>query len=105
VEYSILYWIATSEERVVASEKFFAQVRVMKENLINKSENKLTENLWAKSGMIGVYKIETQVTSSSGKFDRTGLGSDYEAKEVIDSAYKYLKANSKNVNGNIGRQR
>lgn len=54
-----------------------------------------------KSGMIGVCKIETQVTSGSGKFDRTGLGSDHESKEAIDSAYKYLKANSKNVSGNI----
>lgn len=54
-----------------------------------------------KSGMIGVYKIETQITSGSGKFDKTGVGSDREAKESIDTAFKYLKANSRNISGNI----
>ena len=35
------------------------------------------------SGMIGVYKLENEVVSGSGKFERTGLGSDREAKESI----------------------
>ena len=54
-----------------------------------------------KSGMIGVFKLETQMTPGSGKFDRTGIGSDREAKESVDTAYRYLKANSKNISGTI----
>lgn len=53
------------------------------------------------SGMLGVYKLETQMTSGNGKFERTGIGSNSMAKESVDSAYKYLKANSKNISGNI----
>ena len=51
--------------------------------------------------MIGVYKLETQVVSGSGKFERTGLGSDREAKEACDTAFRYFKANSKNISGSI----
>jgi len=54
-----------------------------------------------KSGMIGVYKLETQMTPGNGKFDRTGIGSDREAKEAVDNAYQYLKANSKGISGSI----
>ena len=54
-----------------------------------------------KSGMIGVYKIETEMVSGSGKFERTGIGSDREAKESIETAYRYLKANSKSISGTI----
>lgn len=54
-----------------------------------------------KSGMIGVYKLETQMTPGNGKFERTGLGSNSEAKEAVDTAYKYLRANSKSISGNI----
>lgn len=53
------------------------------------------------SGMIGVYKIETEVVSGSGKFDRTGLGSNRDAKESINTAFNYFKANSKNISGTI----
>lgn len=53
------------------------------------------------SGMIGVFKLETQMTSGNGKFERTGIGSNSKAKEAMDNAYKYLKANSKNISGNI----
>ncbi|MNO27928.1 hypothetical protein D3C76_178140 [compost metagenome] len=54
-----------------------------------------------KSGMIGVYKIEMQMSTGTGKFERTGLGSDREAKEAVDTAYRYLKANGKNISGSI----
>lgn len=54
-----------------------------------------------KSGMLGVYKLETQMIAGSGKFERTGLGSNSEAKEAVDTAYKYLRANSKSISGNI----
>jgi ATP-dependent Lon protease len=54
-----------------------------------------------KSGMLGVFKLETQMTAGNGKFERTGLGSNSEAKEAVDTAYKYLKANSKSISGSI----
>jgi len=54
-----------------------------------------------KSGMLGVYKIEMQMTAGSGKFERTGLGSDSHAKEAVDSAYSYLKANARNISHGI----
>jgi ATP-dependent Lon protease len=54
-----------------------------------------------KSGMLGVFKLETQMTAGNGKFERTGLGSNSEAKEAVDIAFKYLKANSKSISGNI----
>ncbi|MDD4504737.1 MAG: ATP-dependent Lon protease, partial [Clostridiaceae bacterium] len=52
-------------------------------------------------GMIGVFKLETEMVTGSGKFERTGIGSDREAKESVDTAYRYLKANSKNISGTI----
>lgn len=58
----------------------------------------------AKSGMIGAYKIECQITSGNGKFEKTGLGSDREAKEALETAYNYLKANGRNVSVSIGTQ-
>ena len=54
-----------------------------------------------KSGMIGAYKIETQVVTGSGKFEKTGLASDREAKEAIETAFRFFKANSKNISGTI----
>ena len=54
-----------------------------------------------KSGMIGVYKLEMQMIAGTGKFERTGIGSDREAKEAVDSAYSYLKANSRNISASI----
>jgi ATP-dependent Lon protease len=54
-----------------------------------------------KTGMLGVYKIEMQMTAGSGKFERTGIGSDSKAKEAVDSAYSYLKANARNISHSI----
>jgi len=56
------------------------------------------------SGMIGAYKIETEVVGGSGKFERTGLGSHREAKENISTAFNYFKANKKNISGTISTQ-
>jgi ATP-dependent Lon protease len=53
------------------------------------------------SGMIGVYKIETEVVPGTGKFERTGLGSSREAKESINTAFNYFKANRKNISASI----
>lgn len=54
-----------------------------------------------KSGMIGTYKIETEVINGNGKFEKTGVNSDREAKEAVDTAFKYFRANSKNISGTI----
>jgi ATP-dependent Lon protease len=54
-----------------------------------------------KSGMIGAYKIEVQVVSGSGKFEKTGLGAYREAKEAIDTAFRFFKANSKSISRSI----
>ncbi|NMM63705.1 protease Lon-related BREX system protein BrxL [Clostridium sp. P21] len=53
------------------------------------------------SGMIGIYKIETEVVNGSGKFEKTGLGSAREAKESIETAFRYFKANSRNISASI----
>ncbi|OOB75055.1 ATP-dependent Lon protease [Clostridium haemolyticum] len=53
------------------------------------------------SSMIGVYKIENQVVSGSGKFEKAGVGSDREAKESLDTAFRYFTANSKNISASI----
>ncbi|MBD7913946.1 protease Lon-related BREX system protein BrxL [Clostridium sp. Sa3CUN1] len=53
------------------------------------------------NGMIGVYKIENQVVSGCGKFEKSGVGSDREAKESLDTAFRYFTANSKGVSASI----
>ncbi len=54
-----------------------------------------------KSGMIGIYRLETQMLPGSGKFERTGIGTDREAKEATNTAFNYLKANANTISGNI----
>ncbi|MGN1369436.1 MAG: protease Lon-related BREX system protein BrxL [Aristaeellaceae bacterium] len=54
-----------------------------------------------KSGMIGVFRLESQMLPGSGKFDRTGLGSDTKCKEATNTAFNYLKANSNRISGTI----
>lgn len=55
-----------------------------------------------KSGMIGVFRLESQMLPGNGKFDRTGLGSDRDCKEATNTAYSYLKANGGRISGSIG---
>lgn len=54
-----------------------------------------------KSGMLGVFRLESQMLPGNGKFERTGLGSDKQCKEAVDTAFNYLKANGRNISGNI----
>lgn len=54
-----------------------------------------------KSGMLGVFRLESQMLPGNGKFERTGLGSDSKCKEAANTAFNYLKANSNRVSGNI----
>ena len=54
-----------------------------------------------KSGMIGVFRLESQMLPGSGKFERTGLGTDRDAKEATNTAFNYLKANGSRISGSI----
>jgi ATP-dependent Lon protease len=54
-----------------------------------------------KSGMIGVFRLELQMLPGSGKFERTGLGSDREAKEASNTAFNFLKANGNRISVSI----
>ncbi len=54
-----------------------------------------------KSGMIGVFRLESQMLPGSGKFERTGLGTDRDAKESTNTAFSYLKANYNHISGTI----
>ena len=56
---------------------------------------------FSKSGMIGVYRLESQMLPGNGKFERTGLGSDREAKEASNTAFNYLKANGNRISKSI----
>ncbi|MGO2138690.1 MAG: BREX system Lon protease-like protein BrxL, partial [Leuconostoc mesenteroides] len=50
---------------------------------------------------LSLFKIETQMTAGNGKFATTGIGGHRGAKESMDTAYKYLKANAGQVSGTI----
>ena len=54
-----------------------------------------------KTGMIGVYRLETQMLPGNGKFERTGLGSDRDAKEATNTAFNYLKASGNQISGQL----
>ena len=54
-----------------------------------------------KSGMLGVFRLESQMLPGSGKLVCTGLGSDRGAKEATNTAFNYLKANAKQISGSI----
>ena len=54
-----------------------------------------------KSGMIGVFRLESQMLPGNGKFERTGIGTDRDAKEASNTAFNYLKANGSRISGSI----
>ena len=54
-----------------------------------------------KSGMLGVFRLESQMLPGNGKFDYTGIGGDRGAKEACNTAYNYLKANGGHISGSI----
>lgn len=54
-----------------------------------------------KSGMMGVFRLESQMLPGNGKFERTGLGSDRDCREAANTAFSYLKANSGRISGTI----
>src|SRR5699024_3241185 len=55
----------------------------------------------SESGMLGIYKLENQVVSGTGKYDKSGVGSNREARESLDTAFRYFTANSKSISSTI----
>lgn len=49
------------------------------------------------NGHLGLYRIETQVTTGGGKLSTSGLGSSSQAKEALKVGFDYLKANANRV--------
>jgi len=56
---------------------------------------------YGESDMIGVFKLENQVVSGAGKFEKSGVGSNRDVKESLDTAYRYFTSNSKSISGTI----
>ena len=54
-----------------------------------------------KTGMLGVFRLESQMLPGTGKFERTGIGSDRGPKESSNTAFNYLKANGNRISGSI----
>lgn len=54
-----------------------------------------------KSGMIGAFKLESQMISGTGKVQTTGIGTDRECKEAVNNAFNFLRANVKNISTGI----
>lgn len=53
------------------------------------------------AGHLGLYRIETQVTSGNGALQTSGLGSNSQAKEAVKVGYDYFKANASQVSASI----
>ncbi len=53
------------------------------------------------SNMLGVFKMELQVVSGTGKFERSGFGNNSKAKESANVAFNFLRANANSISGSI----
>lgn len=54
-----------------------------------------------KSGMLGLFRLESQMLPGNGKFEKTGIGSDRDAREATNTAFNFLKANGQRISGTI----
>ena len=54
-----------------------------------------------KSGMIGLFRLESQILPGNGKLTCNGIGADREARESTLNAFNYLKANSNHISQSI----
>ena len=54
-----------------------------------------------KSGMIGLFRLESQILPGNGKLTCNGIGSAREARESTQNAFNYLKANSNRISQSI----
>lgn len=53
------------------------------------------------TGMIGMYKLENEVVSGTGKFDKSGVSSSREARESLDTAFRFFTSNSNSISHSI----
>ncbi len=53
------------------------------------------------AGHLGLYRLETQVSSGNGTLKTSGLGSSSAAKEAIKVGFDYFKANAHRVSASI----
>ena len=53
------------------------------------------------AGHLGLYRLETQVSSGNGTLKTSGLGSNSAAKEAIKVGFDYFKANAHRVSASI----
>lgn len=54
-----------------------------------------------KSGMIGLFRLESQILPGNGRLTCNGIGADREARESTQNAFNYLKANSNHISQSI----
>lgn len=54
-----------------------------------------------KNGMIGTFRLESQMLPGNGKFERTGIGTDRDAKEATNTAFNFLKANGSRISRSV----
>lgn len=54
-----------------------------------------------KNGMIGAFRLESNMLPGTGKFEKTGLSSLGKCKEAANTAFNYLKANGNQISGSI----
>ena len=57
--------------------------------------------LQGKTGMLGVFRLESQMLPGNGKFERTGIGTDRDCREASNTAFNYLKANGSRISNSI----
>ena len=53
------------------------------------------------TGMIGVYKLETEMVGGRGQFEVSGNGVGRETRENLKTAQNYFKANKKQISNSI----
>ena len=54
-----------------------------------------------KNGIIGAFRLETQMLPGNGKFQKKGYSLDKDSKSGADTAYSYLKANGNAISSQI----
>ena len=95
--YSVKVKSADSKVYVIVSDALRYEVAAEIAQLLRQE----TQSKVELSGMIGVFRLESQMLPGNGKFERTGFGSDREPKEASNTAFNFLKANGNRISGSI----
>ena len=53
------------------------------------------------TGMIGIYKLENEIVSGTGKFDKSVVSPSREARESLDATFRYFTSNDKSISNSI----